>query len=127
MDPAQLPPAEDPDAKRFGRSAEGQQIPLVERIENQRFWLRWIIVLVALVMLACLSWMEFVVVRNLLESGFSETDNLFMVLAVSPIVAATTIIVFLVIGAFRSFKEADMGNLPVEAIARGTTYSSHSP
>ena len=127
MDPAQLPPAEDPDVEIIGQSAGRQQKPLVERIGSQRILLRWIVVQIALVMLLCLGWLEFVVVRNLLESGFPETENLFMVLAVSPIVAATTIIVFLLIGVFRGFKEADMDNLPVEAIARGTTYSSHSP
>ena len=127
MSPAQLPPAEDPDVERIGQAAVGQQKPLVERIGGQRIWLRWIAVVIAVAMLLCLGWMEFVVVHNLLESGFAETDNLLMVLAVSPIVAATAIVVFLLIGVFRGFREADMDNLPVEAIAHRTAYSSHSP
>lgn len=96
MSPAQLPPAEDPD-EALAQSAERQQL-LAERIGNQRIGLRWIAVAAAITMLACLGIIEFVVLNDLLERGLAETDNLLVVLAVSPIVAATTIIVFWLIG-----------------------------
>ena len=39
-------------------------------------------------------------------------------LFVSPIVSITTIMIFLLVGAFRGFREKDMENLPVSTIAR---------
>ena len=130
MRPAQLPPAEDPDAAAaaaLAQSVKKQRHP-AERIVNQKFWLGWLAVAAAIAMLACLGMMEFVVLCNLLERGLAETDNLLVVLAVSPIVAATAIIVFWLIGVFRGFRETDMDDQFVEAIARRVAaYGSHSP
>ncbi len=39
-------------------------------------------------------------------------------LFVSPILSITTIMIFLLVGAFRGFREKDMENLPVSTIAR---------
>lgn len=79
-------------------------------------------------MLVCLGVMEFIVLRSLLERGLAETDSLLVVLAISPIVAATTIIVFWLIGVFRGFGEAEMDSQLAEAVVRrAAAYGSHSP
>lgn len=40
-------------------------------------------------------------------------------LAIFPIVAVTAIVIFLLIGVFRGYRESDMGDLPLEMIMKG--------
>ena len=39
-------------------------------------------------------------------------------LIVAPVIAVTTITVFILIGVFRGFRDRDMGNVPVQTILR---------
>ena len=52
----------------------------------------------------------------------ASTDaNLQIAAVVAPIVAIATIVVFVLIGAFRGFRDRDAGNLPVVALLRDLT------
>ena len=73
----------------------------------------------ALFALVCLGVLEVALVCRLLESNLNRTDMSLVLLAISPIVAAVTIIVFLLLGTFRGFKESDMKSLPVNTALRG--------
>ena len=78
---------------------------------------------VALGLLVSLEW--FILCEMLQWAPFES--SFFIVLAVSPVVAATTIVVFLLIGVFRGFRDADVDNLPVEAVTRGAVEGAGSP
>lgn len=121
----QLPP-EDPDVDRIKSDAGKHETPIAERIVNQRIYHRWIVLGVALLSIVGLGCLEYVLVNQLLKWNLTGADTPLVVLAISPIVAATTVVVFLLLGAFRGFKEFDTENSSVGSIVRGIMEGSHS-
>ena len=72
----------------------------------------------AVIVMGAFGYLEYVVLSHLL-APCNQADVLFVVLAVSPIVAVTAIVIFLLIGVFRGYRNTDMAHLPVEAILKG--------
>ena len=77
------------------------------RLEKQKFWLRWTVCVVALLVVIGLSFLEWRILCYLMFS-FGEPSDLFVVLAVSPIAAVTAITIALLIGVFRGFRGNEM-------------------
>ena len=94
-----------------------------DQSERQKLWLRWIALALAIATLGLLVGLEWFILCEMLQWAPFE-NSFFVVLAISPVVAATTIIVFLLIGVFRGFKDTDIDNLPVGDIARGAVEGS---
>lgn len=82
-------------------------------MEKQRHWLRGIACFVALVVVVAAGYLEWEILKYILDPN-SQTGNLFFVLAVSPIASITLIVIFVLIGVFRGFRDKDMTNIPAE-------------
>ena len=84
---------------------------------KQRFWLRWIVIGFSAAFIFLLGYLEYYLFVRLSLSNLGSND-LFVVLCIAPIVAATTIVVFMLIGVFRPLRANDMDELPLEALRR---------
>ena len=80
-------------------------------MEAQRWWFRGVVGAVALIAMVAAGILEWVILTHIL-SPCSNTDDLFFILAVSPIVSITLIVIFMLMGVFRGFSEKDMERLP---------------
>lgn len=80
-------------------------------MERQRWWLRGIVLGVALIAVVAAGWLECRLIEHILDSQ-PIPHELFFILAVSPIAAITVIVVFMLIGVFRGYSEKDMEKLP---------------
>ena len=100
-------PAGDPEAGTL-LSNEGERL---SRLETHNIHVRWAALSVAGIALIALALLECYLLREVLSP---DRDNMaFVVLAASPIVAFATIIVFVLLGAFRVSRVS----LPVGAAA----------
>ena len=81
----------------------------------QRFWLRWIVTGFAVSFIFLLGYLEYYLLACLRHTKLGQGD-LFMVLCIVPVVASTAIVVFMLIGVFRSPRDGDMSELPMDAL-----------
>ena len=102
------------------RVAWNDSFTLQVKAEKQKIFLRWIVVCLSVIALVLLVVLEVFVLCKILETPRPKGQS-WVVLAISPIVAVTTIIVFLIIGVFRNFRETDMNKFPVGTAARNMT------
>ena len=109
----------DKDARRLQHQRRDQT-------EKQKLSFRRIVLILATVAFGLLVALEWFILCEMLQWAPFE-NSFFVILAVSPIVAATTIIVFLLIGVFRGFRDADVDDLPVGAVTRGAIEGAGSP
>lgn len=100
----------DPDIRAIDQSAD-LTTPLSERIGRQRILLRWIVTITALLLLLALVFLESIVLCYLLRLDGGDVQIPVVLLAISPIIAGTTIVAFLLLGAFRGFREPSDQNL----------------
>ena len=83
----------------------------------QRRSLRWIVIAFSALLIFSFGCLEYYVLWCLTDTDFSS-NGLFVVLCVAPIVAATTIVVFMLIGVFRGFRGTDLSSLPLETVGK---------
>ena len=88
-------------------------------MEAQRWWFRATVGAVALIVIVAAGALEWIVVKHIL-SPCSDIDDLLFVWAVSPIASITLIVIFLLIGVFRGFRERDLSALPLQTASKGT-------
>ena len=86
-------------------------------IENQRYWLRISTFCVALIVIILAVLLELKILKYIL-TPCSQTEGIFVVLAVAPIASITLIVIFVLMGVFRGYREKDMGDLPTGTIGR---------
>ena len=72
---------------------------------------------VALFVIAGAVYLEWQILKYLMVTN-PKQDDLFFVLAISPIAAITSIVIFLLIGVFRGFRERDLNALPLETASK---------
>lgn len=63
--------------------------------------------------------LEYMIFSSL--ENFAEANDMIFVYAIAPIVSVTLIVIFLLLGAFRGFRERDMESLPIETAGRAMT------
>ena len=90
------------------------------RMERQRYWLRFWACIAALVVVIGAALMEWAILCHIM-SPYSETGDLFILLAVSPIIAITLITIFVLMGVFRGFHERDMEKFPTGALIQAAS------
>ena len=89
----------------------------LNKIDNLNYWLRWIAVGGTGIVIFVLGIIEWIILFELIDnkSGFSES---FIVLAISPVIAVTTILVFFLVGVFRAYKDTNAKLIPMEIIIK---------
>ncbi|MDE2814435.1 MAG: hypothetical protein OXM01_15495 [Gemmatimonadota bacterium] len=87
------------------------------RMERQRYWLRLCACVAALLVVIAAGILEWILLQHLLKTS-SETEGLFVLLAISPIVSITLILIFVLIGVFRGFRESDLNAVPLETAGK---------
>jgi len=109
---------EDPDAKKLNEDSKNQEVPINERNFDHRRHLRWTAMGVVFAFVSLLIVFEIFVLCRLVSLG--DMINLpAVVLAISPIIAGTTIIAFLLLGVFNNAKQPDRRTLQsLESILR---------
>lgn len=88
-------------------------------MERQRYWLRAIACGVALLVAAAAGYLEWKLLKYIL-APCSQASDLFVLLAISPIASITLILIFVLIGVFRGFRESDLNALPLETAGKVT-------
>jgi len=108
-------PAHDPDeeAGTLDRSAPEK----AGRLETQTWWLRPIACGVAVLSLVGFALLDYILLQHLM--GQPNRADLFVALASSPIVAITTIVIFLLIGVFRGYRSPDIRHPAMDVAVRG--------
>ena len=86
-------------------------------MERQRYWLRAIACGVALLVAAAAGYLEWELLKYIL-APCSQAGDLFVLLAISPIASITLILIFVLIGVFRGFRESDLNALPLETASK---------
>ena len=89
-------------------------------MERQRYWLRFSACIAALVVVIGAALMEWAILCHIM-SPYSETSDLFILLAISPIAAITLITIFVLMGVFRGFQEKDMEKFPAGALIQAAS------
>ena len=84
--------------------------------DRQRRWLRWSVIVFSVLLIVCFGCLEYYILGSLTQTTLSS-NKLFGVLGVAPIVAVTTIIVFMLIGVFR-VQPSDVKAVSVENASR---------
>ena len=124
----------DREARLLDISA-GKRLGHFERYTRQTYSLRWIVVSAAGVIVSLLMW---VMASSATRSLERRTEHYYTIecppcneaisslLIFSPIVAATAIIIFLLIGVFRGFRSDEMDSSPAQLAARATTGAGSS-
>lgn len=89
------------------------------RIVRQNWYLRLMAFIVALAVIVGAVYLEWQIIKYLIVTK-PKLGDLFFVLAVSPIAAVTSIVIFLLIGVFRGFRERDLSALPLQTASKET-------
>lgn len=110
-------PPQDPDAENEALRLDRSTPDHVVRAANQRILLRWIIVAAAAIVILAYGYLEWLLLDYLFECR-TEASDLFIILAVSPVVGVTVIVVFVLIGVFRGYRESDTQYLPTEIVGK---------
>ena len=123
---ADLSDTEPPSSAKENQALSGHAESLAKvqvRIEQQRLCLRWLSSLFVILIISGGIWMEYLILRMVLCSQF-PLDDFYIILAIAPIVAVTTITVFFLHGAFRGYRQsANDSQVPLGPIAGGVTDS----
>ena len=115
-------PSSDPD-DALGSGSDNLDQEGAERLMKevkQRITLRYIAVSMAIIVILYLGFLEWYLM-NLLTIKSEEQpspDVWIVILAISPILSTTAIVIFLLIGIFRGFRDIGMPNIPVGVLAR---------
>ena len=84
---------------------------------RQRYWPRLCSCIGVLVVVLAAAWLAWVVLCHMMAPG-AKTPDLFVLLAIAPIVSITLIVIAVLVAVFRSFREGDLNRLPVGTAAR---------
>ena len=95
-------------------SAQEQLAKARVRMERQRYWLRLSACVAALSVVILAVYMVWLILDYIMMPC-SKADGLFYVLAVSPVVSITLIVITVLISVFRGFHENDLNKVPSEA------------
>lgn len=106
-------PDRDPDAGILDQSAPRERLGQLER---HNLWHRWIALALAVIIIIGLAQLEHHILHLMREEWFWKND-LAGLLAVSPIIAITAIVVFLLLGAFRGHSD-DIRGLPIDTLTK---------
>ena len=87
------------------------------QIELQRIRLRKWACTAAGVVVALAMILEVIVIRHILY-GHSEPNSLLILLAITPIVSITFVMVFVLVGVFRGFRRTDLNSLPMTPMTK---------
>ena len=93
------------------------------RVEKQRIILRWCAVGGALLVVLVAAFLEWKMIRHIMDQSTTSTDS-FVLLAIAPIASITLIVIFVLIGVFRGYREADIAKLPAETAMRAVSGGS---
>lgn len=110
-------PSQDPDAVIEAESLDRSTPDYALQAASQRIWLRWIAVIAAGTVIIAYGVLEWRLLQYLLECQ-TEISDLFILLAIAPLLGITIIIVFVLLGVFRGFKESDAHHFPTEAASK---------
>ena len=86
-------------------------------MERQRWWLRGGAFIAALLAMVAAGYLEWRLLMHIL-APCSKAGDLLILLAVSPIVSVTLILIFVLIGVFRGFREGDLRSIPLETAGK---------
>lgn len=87
------------------------------RLGVQTWWLRPIVFVLSVIVIIWLGYLEYRILHYVMKPC-SDSGDAFVLLAVSPILAITAIVIFLLIGVFRGYRDSDMGRLPIVTIGK---------
>ena len=104
-------PDKDPDLGKLDTSTPAH----IVRLENQKFWVRWAVLAIAIIVMVAYGILEFWLLQRFF--GYkSVAEGPFTFLLLSPILGITVIVTALLIGAFRGFKSDDANYMSVDNI-----------
>ena len=116
-----FPPEEDLRREELGLKEEEAYRSLLHDYHRQIIRFRFYAIVFASIMVVLLCCL---VIWSLLCGPLAKTSGngvaLNVALIVAPIVAITTITVFVLIGVFRGFRDRDMDNIPMRTMLRNT-------
>jgi len=110
------PPISDPDVE----SLDKEGVQQLNKIESHYIHLRWVAVGVAITFVIVLGFLERRIVDHLTE--LSGIGNLFVLVAITPVISITTIVAILLFGVFRQDANASV-KLP-KTVTLGLSQSS---
>ena len=117
-----LPPDTKNKEREFAK-LKGSSTEDVGILERQTWWLRPLTMLFATTIIGWLVYIECKILDHILYSYSGAKDTVYF-LAISPILAITLIVIFLLIGVFRGFNGNDLKRLPVNLLLSSTTGNS---
>lgn len=93
-------------------NAEAKSQKLANKELSQRYWLRWLVVVLGLTVIASMFALLWHVIHQAFFGPILLVPRSFAVaMLVTPIISITTITVVFFVAAFRRFSDADMDNL----------------
>lgn len=118
-------PSDGQETQLFARHSDNLA-EIHARVETQNFWLRNFAAATAIIAIVAAAYLEWEIMKYIMAPG-SNPDSMFFVVATAPILSATAIVVFFLIGVFRGFHEKDMSRLPTRTIFKTATSGDTEP
>ena len=88
--------------------AEAKSREKLNREADQRYWLRWLVIAMSVLLVVGMAVLLVFVVCRVIFGGFMELDQSVQVTAyLAPITSMTAVTIALLIAAFRGYKETD--------------------
>ena len=104
--------ADESEEKVFSKHEEALNKVIIHSLW-QRNILRWVAGSIALIVIVAAGYLEYRMLCYVVTWGHSLND-LFIILAVAPIVSITLIVVFVLIAVFRGFGDKDLVDAPAK-------------
>ena len=93
-------------------SAErGALLKVQLRAERQRIHLRLSACIVALIVLIAAAYLELKLLCYIVDNHYSQISDLFILLAIAPIASITFIMIAVLLGVFRGYRDKDSDNV----------------